>query len=303
MTFKNLKKYLSSIAEFKDIDSWCFKNFEGGIVARHKYQISYREQKYFVKDIKENEKNILKILNIIGADFIPRIIYPELLDKNILVSEYIEGTRLSSKKLDPELVIKYARFQNLLNNKGYLESNHLINLANYSDSDGGFFKSTIKTNFNYGYRCLRSLRKFNLEIVELNLNIMEKLREERKDIIHDFSTMPFARQHHDFKEDNIIGCPQKLTDWGSSYGYGPFLFDIAPFLLNDRNNYELFIKNSDICQLYDHQTIDRWLFVSAVARFVENLRYRLRDNDLLEDQGACKSYLQYEYQTYLTLLK
>lgn len=275
---------------------------QGGIIARHKYKISKGDKKYFVKDIKENEKNILKILADINAEFTPKIFFPQLLDKNILVTEYLEGGQLIGKKLDKDLLIGFAKFQNLLNDKNYLAQHRPGDLANYSEKDGGFFKKCITANFNFGLRYLSSLKKFDLDIVELNMKLLGHLRKHRKSIINDFVAMPFARQHHDFKEDNIIGNSQKLTDWGSSYGYGPCLFDLAPFLLNDKNNFELFIKNSDICQKHDRKTIDRWLYVAAVARFVENLRYRLRDNGLLDDKEKCKVYLQYEYQTYKTLL-
>lgn len=294
MTLKELKKNLASVPDFKDINSWKFEAIKGGIVALHKYKISNDGQSYFVKDVKENEKNILKILFDIQADFIPKIVFPKMLDKNILISEYINGGQMVGKNLDKELLIGFTKFQNLLNNKNYTD---------FSSKDSGFFKNYISLNFNYGLRCLRLLRKFDLETVKENLTLLDYLRTSRKEIIKDFSSMPFARQHHDFKEDNIIGHPQKLVDWGSSYGYGPFLFDLAPFLLNDRVNYELFIQNSDICKIHNRQSIDRWLYVASVARYVENLHYRLRDNGLLDDKESCRKYLEYDYDTYKTLYK
>lgn len=298
MTLRELKKNLNNVSELKNINSWKFDVMQGGIIARHKYKISKGDKQYFVKDIKENEKNILKVLVDIDAKFIPKIYFPQLLNKNILVTEYLSGGQLIGKKLDKELLIGFVKFQNFLNDKVYLTRNRPGDLANFSEKDGGFFKKCITANFNFGLRYLSSLNKFNLETVELNMELLSHLRKHRKEIIRDFTSMPFARQHHDFKEDNIIGNPQKLTDWGSSYGYGPFLFDLAPFLLNDNDNYELFIENSDICTKYDRKTIDRWLYVAAVARFVENLRYRLKDNGLLDDREKCKEYLEYEYQTY-----
>jgi hypothetical protein len=116
----------------------------------------------------------------------------------------------------------------------------------------------------------------------------------------------FARQHHDFKEDNIIGEPQKLIDWGSSYGYGPFLFDLAPFLVNDPDSLETFIKSSDNRKNTPRKQIDRWLHAPLGARFLGLLRWHLHPDEprgIIHSEEECRSFLEYEYRPYKKLLE
>jgi aminoglycoside phosphotransferase (APT) family kinase protein len=115
--------------------------------------------------------------------------------------------------------------------------------------------------------------------------------------------MPFARQHHDFREGNILGeNPQVIIDWGSSYGHGPFLYDLAPFLLNHQENLAIFIQHSDICKQAGRTAIKRWLYVAACARFMTFFTY-IRERADCEKVKDLEAFLEYHYQTYGSLLQ
>lgn len=301
MKFNEIKQILSLKAEFRDFDDLVVTKIDEGIVSKHKYKIKSKNSTYFVKEIKDNEKNILKILDVLRLDFYPKIIYSDLLDKNILVSKFVSGGILDSWQIDDDLLIGFTEMQNILNDIPYLKEKEIFDISNYSESDGGFFRSQISDNFANGLKSLIELKKFSLLIVNKHLELITFLEKDKNNLIDDFSKMPFVRQHHDFKQDNIIGKPQKLTDWGSSYGYGPFLFDLAPFLLNDKNQFVLFKSKSDICRNFEDFQINRWLYVAAVARYVEDLRYRISDNYWNSSKEKCEQFLKNEYNNYQTL--
>lgn len=114
--------------------------------------------------------------------------------------------------------------------------------------------------------------------------------------------MPFAWQHHDFREDNIVGRRHVLIDWGSSYGYGPFMFDWAPFLLNNRKSLDVYIKVSEICGKASRKRIEKWVYVSAAIRILERLRYQFGELSQINSESV-REFLEYEYETYRFLLR
>src|SRR3989338_11694267 len=203
MELNELKIILSHEEKFKDINKWKFKEITHGTVSRHKY-------------------------------IVPRIIYPNLLKKNVLVQQCVSGKHLKSKKaIDIKLVREFAKFQNGLNKEEIINKINKFSGCNSTVIDeSDFFRKGIYSNFDYD-KDLFILKKFKLPIVDKFIKLLNYIRKDKENIIDDFCKMPFARQHHDFKEDNIICNPQKLVDWGSSYGHGPFLFDLAPFLVNN----------------------------------------------------------------------
>jgi len=302
MKFEELKKILASKIEFKDFDDPDVVKINAGIVSNHKYKIKSHNSSFFVKEIKDNEANILKILDMIDLDFYPKILYLDLLDKNILVSEFIEGDALQSWEIQDNLLLGFTQMQNLMNNISFLKEKEIFGISNFSETDGGFFRNQITENFLYGLETLDDLSKTNLPIVKKHFELVSFLKKDKQKIFDDFSNMPFARQHHDFKQDNIIGNPQKLVDWGSSYGYGPFLFDLAPFLLNNKNQLELYKSKSDVCKGFTDRQINRWLYVAAVARYMEDLRYRISDNGWNSSKEKCERFLESEYDNYQSLL-
>ncbi|MAG45609.1 MAG: hypothetical protein CMH63_02435 [Nanoarchaeota archaeon] len=301
MNQKELKKILESKEIFKDINKWKLKLVPHGGVSPHTYFISKDIKKYFVKEIKENEKVILLALTKLKLGLIPKVVYSDLLQKGVLVQEYISGNHLKNKKsIEVQLIKKFAKFQNSFNDKNVKKKLNKFSKCESTDKDDGFFKGEISFNFNYD-KDLLNLKKYKLQIVNDYISILDYLRKDKKRIIDEFSTMPFARQHHDFKEDNIVGKPQRLVDWGSSYGHGPFLFDLAPFLVDNKKAFTEFVKNSNICKKYNKEQIERWLYVSLSARFLELLRYRLEIGVNFRNKAECEMFLEYEYKTYKSL--
>jgi hypothetical protein len=151
-----------------------------------------------------------------------------------------------------------------------------------------------------------ALRVHDLPIVKAFIEIADHLRAHRDEITDAFSGMPFAWLHHDFPEAHIVGPSPKLLDWGSSYGHGPFLFDLAPFLLTDPRGLEVFIAHSDICKQAARSEIDRWLYAGACAGFAGLTLWYLGEfgyTDGRQSREACKALLQYEYSAYKGLLK
>jgi hypothetical protein len=113
--------------------------------------------------------------------------------------------------------------------------------------------------------------------------------------------MPFGWLHHDFRETHIVGDPPRLIDWGSSYGHGPFLFDLGPFLVNDVRGLECFIAHSDICGSASRAEIDRWLYTANCASFAGFTLWRLADPGYarrVQDKTSCQALLEYEYPVY-----
>lgn len=162
--------------------------------------------------------------------------------------------------------------------------------------------------FTYANKKLNQLTKKYGDIEDLRKfrKIYEHIKEDKKQIIKDYLTMPMAKQHQDFREDNIIvgkDGKQRLIDWGRAYGYNPFMYDIAPFLINNKEGYKYYIKNSVDCMGVHKSIIDRWLYTALANRFLGVRRYRLNIKHKQADtKEHLKNYLKYEYRTYRRLL-
>ena len=115
--------------------------------------------------------------------------------------------------------------------------------------------------------------------------------------------MPFAWQHHDFREANIVGTPQRLVDWGSSYGHGPFLFDLAPFLVDDARGSRLYRQELEICRGVSDNVFDAWMQAALAAAFASLLMYRLcPGGGNIDDRESAQKFLEYEFQPFRRLM-
>lgn len=303
LTFEEIMAMLQTKAAFADIDAWEVKSIDSGIVSKHTYRLTSGETSYFVKEIKDNERIILQLLTSLELNLCPRVIYPDILEHHLLVAEYIPGGHFQNKKLDPELIKSFATMQNVLNNENVLKQHHVLSDRKFHDRDDDACQEGWSRLLDEGYEKLLRLRKYDLAVVEAFVEIADHLGAHRERILNEFCRMPFAWQHHDFKENNIVGSPQKLADWGSSYGHGPFLFDLAPFLFNDDQSLNLYIAHSDICKKDDRETIERWLYAATCARFIAFLQWRIdEDGGNVSARDDCKAFLEYEYETYKGLL-
>jgi len=246
---------------------------------------------------------MMYFLSFLKLKHIPGAVFSDLLTKQILVRRFISGTVLKSKKLDLGLIKDFITLQNKLNKEEYFRGYNRFSINNSSQKDDGFFREETSRFFVEGPEKLAKLKIYNLQIVNKFYKIFKHLEKNKEQIIDDFSNMPFARQHHDFRDDNIVGKQQKLVDWGSSYGYGPFLFDLAAYLVNDRRGFEILLKHSDICKKSDRKKIERWLYVALAASFLGFLQWRIDIGANFKNKEECRKFLEYEYKPYKKLLE
>ncbi len=297
-----VKKILQKKEEFSDLSNWEIEKIKVGNTSPIKLKLSIESTKYFVKLIKDNEKQILKILSSMNSELIPKVIYPDLLDQNILLCQFIDGGTLKNRNLDPELIKNFAQMQNLLNDDIFIKWSKFLDGYIRTKIDNGMFRNYVLESIPLGYDNLLELKKLRLDIVEDFLEIFDVLIKKSDLIAREYAKMPFARQHHDFREDSITRSPQKLVDWGSSYGHGPFLFDLSPFLWKNPKSLKIFMDSSSICRNSNEEHIMRWLFIATCFRFILMCRYFL----LIIRKGfkfkqRLEEFFIYNHETYKNL--
>ncbi len=301
MDFAEFKRRLQSSPIFHDPEHWTIIDTDSGVTSPNSYRFQRDDRDYFAKEIKENEKRILGFLAGSELEIAPRIVCPELLEQGIAVYDYVRGTPIEGKTLPPALIRNYALLQNILNREQIFQQVDALRGCTFSSKDDGFYRESITRCIDQGYDNMLKLRAHNLPIVQAFIGIADHIRAHRVPIIDDFAGMPFGWLHHDFREIHIVGDPPKLIDWGSSYGHGPFLFDLAPFLVNDASGLDTFIAHSDICQSATRAEIERWLYAANCASFGALMLWRLADPGharLIETRESCQAFLEYEYPAY-----
>ena len=307
MDFFEIRIRLETTPGLEDIDDWQVETISMGGVSPHKYRFRSQNHDYFVKETKDNESQALQMLESLELDICPKVVFPELLKENILVAEYIPGGVLQDKKLDQGLVINYCAMQNAFNDRQLFGSLEPFTQVDYSDrDDAGFYRALLPRGCREGYPKLVALRQYNLPIVDDYIRVADLVRAYEDQIAGEYSAMPFGWLHHDFREDNIVGSPQKLVDWGSSYGHGPFLFDLAPFLINDEMSLRTFVAQSDICHRASPTDIERWVFIATCATFVGFWLWRIKDPDEpggnWTTRNECRDFLEYEFEPFRALI-
>jgi len=304
-SLKDIKETLQQEKEFRDLTKWKFKHIPLGEM-QHTYLISRGQKNYFLKELKTHEAQMEFFLCKCNLKHLPSSIYPNLLKHKILVRKFISGRMLRSKNIDLGLLRDFAMMRNTLNKKTFFDKHNIMGLKNYSQKDDGFYARELYSSFLKAPRILKALQKYKLQEVTDFQNILSHLKKDKKAIIHDFVSMPFAKQHQDFREDNIIvgtDGKQRLIDWGSSYGYNPFMYDVAPFLVHNPKALQKYVKISNICKGKSQKVSGRWLYVALVARFLDVITSRLHPSEgRTTTKEKCRKYLKYEYKTYKELI-
>jgi hypothetical protein len=301
MDHEDLLNILHKAGAFKEVHTWQFTAITEGSISPHAYRVERGKKVYFVKEVKENEANILAVLSEAKSPLIPRVIYPALLADRVLVAAFAKGKHPRTKVLPPRLIRNYALMQNALNAPEWRKRRKKREDNTHPEKDDGFYRKGLQEGFRQGGMHVDRVRAFHLPIVEKFVDVYRRIEENRDWLFSDYCTMPFARIHHDFREDNILN--DKLVDWGSSYGSGPFLFDLAPFLVGHRKQLGLFMKTSDICKAHTRAKIDTWITASLVARFIDLLHWRLTPDGKYAQKKALQAFLEYEYPTYAKILE
>jgi hypothetical protein len=306
MTFEEITDILQTQDEFGDLGDWTIATIAEGGTSAHTYRFTSGRADYFVKETQDNERNTLQLLAGLELDVCPRVVYPDLLAHNVLVMQYVPGDALKTKQLEPQLIEKYAVMQNTLNNWQRVQECCPDTSCTFSDTDSGIYRGFVLDGCRDGYQRLMNLGQFGLPILDDYTRLADRVIEGKETLAAEYSALPFGWLHHDFREENIRGRPQMLVDWGSSYGHGPFLFDLVPFLLLDADALEVFAARSDICRKAGRAQVEEWLRLAGLASFVAFLVWRVpdpeREDHAQTRDGQWAEYLEYEFEPYRLLL-
>jgi len=306
ITLNELKGLLREQKEFRNIDDWKFKHIPLGEM-QHTYKVSKGRKVYFVKEVKPHEAQAEYFLTQLKLPHLPWSSFPDLLEHKVLVREFISGRMLRSKNIDLGLLRDFAKMRNTLADKKFFDKHNIFGLKNYGLKDNGFYAKGFDKNLSSSLRGLRKFDKYRLKVVDQFKEILRFLNKDKKSLVKEYHEMPMAKQHQDLREDNIIigkDGKQGLIDWGVAFGYNPFMYDVAPFLVNNPKALATYVKTSDICKRSSKEQIDRWLYLGLAARFLDVIRSRLHSSERrCETKKDCKKYLEYEYKTYKELLR
>ncbi|MBN1399558.1 MAG: hypothetical protein JXA74_01900 [Anaerolineae bacterium] len=312
MRLEQLEAVLRHEPAFSDLAAWAVTPVLGGSISPHTYRFQREGADYFVKEVKPNEARTLRLLAALDLCIAPRVIYPALLQEAVLVSEFIVGEHPHCKRLEPQLIVGLAELHNALNDEERVRRAAPEVAFRLAREDDGFYRRSITRCMDEGYAQLLRLKRHGLAIVDEWVALADHLRARQARLSDAFVSMPFAWLHHDFREGSILGHPQRLIDWGSSYGHGPFLFDLAPFLVEDPAGLALFCAHSNICASVDRETIWGWLQAANGACFFGFLLWRLEHPSLQGrftmrpawelDADVLDAVLSYEIQPFRGLL-
>jgi len=281
---------------FEELSSLDLKKIELGEM-EHKYTFSKNEVIYFIKELKNHEAQMEYFLTILQLTCLPYSNFPRLLKKRILVREFVSGEILSKRKIDLELLREFAIMRNKMNDKRFFDKYNIFKMDNYSQEDDGFYERGIREDLLVVKKIINEKRGLD-KLKEIYYYVSENFEK----ILNRYLEMPFEKQHQDFREDNIIIDSEgrhRLIDWGSSYGYNPFLFDIAPFLIDDSEAFEEYINNSDVCKDVERSKLDCWLYSALAVRFLSMVRWRIGEE---EEIAKIIERADYELSTYSKLL-
>ena len=261
---------------------------EGGRVARHVYRFDAADgRRLVVKETRPNETLILRVHAHLGSDVAPRIHHPELLKESLLVWDYV--TPATPGPIGAGLAKAYARFQNATEDGTIFDE--LALPAKRDKSGHEFYADTLNRCLAHSWNNVQKLEGIGLAKSQAICEVLELVGERAKELADEFGAAPFAWIHNDFRDENIVGAEgdsgeQRLIDWGSSYGYGPYLYDIAPYLLESGEAMRAYGTESAI---WRHRTADQRssdLIVCAAAALLGYLHWHL--GDLLQDGNVAR---------------
>lgn len=246
-------------------------------------------QDLFCKRIEPNEARALARPAPLGLDHMLSVPYPDLLAEGLLVTPFVDAPRIRGKRVSDGLLADMAVVQNHLNQAPH-------------DQHAG-----RATHGPYLAECLDEARQHLPQIekpwspaLDRWSDWLRRREEDETAIAAVVNAMPRAWLHHDFREANILDSrPQMLVDWGSSWGQGPFLFDVAPFVYGRTASIVAFCETSNIARACLRADIERWLVAATVARAAgyvrwASIRFVSRDTPMVD----VESELAYEWDTY-----
>jgi hypothetical protein len=174
-----------------------------------------------------------------------------------------------------------------------------------SDADTRFYEQSLLGSCDEAAATMDCLFREKCPVAGMLADILESIVADKAHVARVYGSMPFGWMHNDFREDNILrGPPQQVADWGSCFGMGPFLNDLAPFLLGSPERLAVFTARSNICRMSRPDQIREWLRAAAQARFVGLLHYL--DGyyrPVLYSSITREAFLRYHLQTYRLLLE
>jgi hypothetical protein len=277
MTRQELAQRLVACGLLESADAESLQPLTGGRVAEHvcRFASSTDAAPLVVKELRPNEGVILRVLSHLASPLVPRIHCPQLLEEDLLVWDYVEqGT---PRPLHPATARAYAQFQNASDDPRLFAEAGVADKVRLDRSGHAFYAEGFARCLDHARKNVERLNGTAMPGLPLVREVVELVDSQQGMLIPRFAHAPFAWLHHDFRDDNLVGYPQKLIDWGSSYGYGPYLFDIAPFLLESGDAMPAFAGESAIwrsCSPAD-QLAD--LTACAAAALMGSVHWHLGD--------------------------
>jgi len=260
------KEFIQAIEKRLGKGNWLISEVTIGNTSPNRYRLINGDCDFFAKEIKNNERDILKVIRNLGLKHIEEIICPDLLEDNILITQFVEAGHIKNMDIGSGLIEDLAKIQNYYFEKDFQKEPTDVERTGWGNFlEGHYTRSSAK---------LEELKDTYPDIIPGYKNIFDKLEQHFDNIKASYIQMPFRHLHNDFREENILASsPPKIIDWGSSYGFGPMLYDIAPFILykpqlldNYRRIIAGFEDNSD-------KEFLKWTYICGVARFYAFLTY------------------------------
>jgi Ser/Thr protein kinase RdoA (MazF antagonist) len=160
--------------------------------------------------------------------------------------------------------------QNTLNDPAVCRRLKASHGFGWSAKDDGYYRKNTGTDLSGPVKCVqRAKRKFGWPVCDVYLEALASIEGRMTRIAREYVGMPFARLHYDLREDNVVGKPQRLADWGSSYGQGMFMYDVAIHIGGDAQARKAFVETSDICRKASERDVAGWLWLATCIRLTE----------------------------------
>jgi len=262
MTRDELVSVLATDSLLSDLRSGQIEWLEPG-KRSHPCRIRVGARDLFAKEVEPHEREMLRRLSRMELRHVPRILLPRLLDAMVLVTDFVPGGAIQDLALDTDLTREMAVIQNRCSDNGQDDNKAREHC-----------RTRVMVCFDRAAECLHALAR-STPVPEFSdyERVFSAVEVGKSKVADIFAGMPFARLHHDFYPNNILtGPPQVVVDWGSSYGDGPFLYDLAPYLLLSAVNLEAFTEASDLCTKVDAAQLRDWLLCATAARFASFLK-------------------------------
>lgn len=250
----------------------------GGRVAEHVYRFDTPGGRPLaVKVVRPNEALILRVLAHLRSPLVPSICCPKSIGEGLLIWHYLDPAAVGP--LHPDLAKAYAQFHNATDDgKVFVE---LGLPAKLEKSGQEFYIDTLHRCFSAAMVNLAKLQGYAWPVLDSVRKTMAKVGEREDQLAERFGNTPFAWIHNDFRNENIVGNPPKLIDWGSSYGYGPYLYDIGPYLVESDEAMRAFAGESAIYQSRSQSARQGDLLACTAAALTGYLHWHL--GDMLKD--------------------